>query len=53
MFEGDLIVTRENLELDEVKDILSKDGTKLWLNPFHISTINAMNNRFGIHVEIP
>ena len=53
MFEGDLIVTRENLELDEVKDILSKDGTKLCLNPFHISTINAMNNRFGIHVEIP
>ena len=29
MFEGDLIVTRENLELDEVKDIMSKDGTKL------------------------
>ena len=29
MLEGDLIVTRENLELDEVKDILSKDGTKL------------------------
>ena len=52
MFEGECTVKRTPLSIDDVKGIL--DGSiESCLNPSHGATIQAMNNRFGLHVAIP
>ena len=52
MFQGDVEVSRSELDLDAVKFLIRK-GVVPCLNPSHIATINAMKERYGIDVEIP
>ena len=51
MFNGDYTIVRKALTADEVKAMV-KELTPC-LNPSHKATIDAMQARFGIEVEIP
>lgn len=61
MFTEDCEIVRQSLgDNAEYVNYLLSNPTDLFcnevaicLNPSHKATINAMNNRFGIHVEIP
>ncbi len=52
MFPSLCDITKETLDLDQVKDKLAK-GVVSCLNPSHTATIQAMQTRYGICVEIP
>lgn len=51
MFSASCLIARKPLTVDEVRAM----GGELipCLNPSHSATIKAMEERFGIHVEIP
>ena len=51
MFQGDCVIRRKALSVEEVK-AMEKELTPC-LNPSHKATIDAMRSRFGIDVEIP
>lgn len=51
MFNGDCIITRRSLSVDDVK-AMEQEFTPC-LNPSHQATIDAMRQRFGIEVAIP
>lgn len=53
MFSGDCTITRKVLDVDIVRDMAKKGELTPCLNPSHAATIDAMNSRFGIHVDIP
>lgn len=53
MFPPFCSVVRAPLEVSEVRDILAKEGVVPCLNPSHVATIAAMQQKFGIAVEIP
>ena len=52
MFQGDCEITRKSLNIDEVKALIEQ-GVTPCLNPSHVATINAMEKKFSIHVDIP
>jgi hypothetical protein len=52
MFAGDVTVTRKVVSVETVRALVS-GGVIPALNPAHISTINAMKQRFGLEVAIP
>lgn len=52
MFEGDCVIIRKSLSVDEVRALIA-DGVLSCLNPSHVATISAMRERFGFDVEIP
>ena len=52
MFQGDALIQRKPMDIDEVKEVV-KAGVTPCLNPSHVATIQAMENRFGISVPIP
>jgi hypothetical protein len=53
MFSGACTIEREIIDVETVRE-LAKAGTLVpCLNPSHKATIDAMNSRFGISLEIP
>lgn len=52
MFSGDCNISRKNLTVEVVKEMVSQ-GVVPCLNPSHEATIKAMRTRFGIDVPIP
>ncbi len=52
MFAANCAVTRTACTPETAKEIIAQ-GVVVVLNPSHALTIQAMNERFGIHVEIP
>jgi hypothetical protein len=52
MFVGDYTITRRNITVDEVKQLVTQ-GVESCCNPSHKATIDAMRTRFGIDVPIP
>lgn len=52
MFAGDCTINRRSLTVDEVKSLVEQ-GVESCCNPSHAATIHAMQERFGINVEIP
>ena len=53
MFDGNCEISRRELLIDTATGMINAPTTIPCLNPSHIATINAMNSRFGISVEIP
>lgn len=53
MFSGTCTIERRELSIDEVRAILAEGKVTPCLNPSHKATIDAMQARFGIAVEIP
>lgn len=52
MFSGDVSVSRKVLSLRDVHNLIS-NGVVSCLNPSHKATIDAMQLRFGLFVDIP
>ncbi len=52
MFDDNLIVERKTLSVDEVRAILDTEVIPC-VNPSHVATLAAMEERFGLRVEIP
>lgn len=52
MFVGDRVVARRVISVEEVKAMVEA-GVSPALNPSHAATIDAMQTRYGLHVEIP
>lgn len=52
MFQGNCLISRQVLSVDEAK-VLIAQGVEPCLNPSHVATINAMQEKFGIEVKIP
>lgn len=52
MFEGDCVISRKVLSVDEAKSRLSGEIVSCF-NPSHVATIEALRTRFGIEVEVP
>lgn len=52
MFDGNVVIERRSLTLEEVAVAVAR-GVISCCNPSHQATINAMRNRFGLHVPIP
>jgi hypothetical protein len=52
MFVGNVTVTRKVVTVETVRELVSA-GVIPALNPSHVSTIDAMQKRFGLMVEIP
>lgn len=52
MFSGDVVIKRRQIDAEEAKAIIGQ-GVEPCLNPSHVATIDAMQRRFGINVEIP
>ena len=51
MFAGNCTIKREEIAVDQVKDLVRE--AEPCLNPSHRATIDAMKSRFGIEVTIP
>ena len=49
---GDCVINRRALSIQEAKALIAGDMESC-LNPSHKATIDAMQSRFGIHIEIP
>lgn len=52
MFNGDCTITREVLTIDQVRQLV-EGGVEPCLNPSHVATIKAMNEKFNLDVAIP
>ncbi len=52
MFDGNLVVEREALSVDDVRAAIDA-GVTPCVNPSHQATLAAMEERFGIVVEVP
>jgi hypothetical protein len=52
MFNGDCIISRRSISVEEVKERVGQ-GVESCCNPSHKATIDAMSSRFGIEVAIP
>jgi hypothetical protein len=52
MFGGDVTIVRKVLSVEEAKAEIA-EGVVSALNPSHKPTIDAMQARFGINIEIP
>jgi hypothetical protein len=52
MFDGDCVAIRSPLSVDHVREVIH-GGVIPCLNPSHKATIVAMQEKFGIDVEIP
>nr|DAI56534.1 MAG TPA: hypothetical protein [Bacteriophage sp.] len=52
MFSGDVVIKRRQIDVDVVKALVGQ-GVIPCLNPSHVATIDAMQRRFGIDVDIP
>jgi len=52
MFAGDVTVTRKVISVEAVRELIGA-GVIPALNPSHVSTISAMQKRFGLMVEVP
>lgn len=52
MFQGDVQIARRTLTIEAVRELVSV-GVVPCLNPSHVATINAMEARYGLVVEIP
>lgn len=53
MFDGDCLISRKTLNVEDVKELVEAGELTPCLNPSHKATIEAMRERFGISVEIP
>ena len=55
MFAGmeECVINRRALSIPEAATLIAEDDIGPCLNPSHKATIDAMQSRFGIHVEIP
>lgn len=51
MFDGNCVIKREMLKIEEVKEV-EKELISC-LNPSHKATIDAMKEKYGINVPIP
>ncbi len=53
----DGLIDRKTIDADYARYLIEKhpfaDELTVCLNPSHVATINAMEARYGIHVEIP
>ena len=52
MFPANRIITKHELSVEQAKDIIG-GGVLSCLNPSHKATIEVMQSRFGVNVEIP
>lgn len=52
MFSGDVVIQRHSLDVEQVRELIEA-GVVPCLNPSHVATINAMEARYGLVVEIP
>ncbi len=52
MFPGNVTIAKIDLTVDQARDVM-EDGVVSCLNPSHKTTIDVMEQRFGIKVEIP
>ena len=50
--DEELTISRASIDVEAVK-LLVRKGVTPCLNPSHVATINAMNERYGISVDIP
>ena len=53
MFSGACTIRREVIDVDTVRELAAAGALTPCLNPSHKATIDAMQSRFGIEVEIP
>jgi hypothetical protein len=52
MFPGNCNITKKELSVEQAKAIIA-EGVTSCLNPSHKASIDVMENRFGVRVEIP
>ncbi len=52
MFPADCTIRKQTLTVEQAKEVIA-EGVVPCLNPSHKASIDAMQTRFGISVEIP
>lgn len=53
MFDGEQLIHRRPIKVEEVKELAEAGELTPCLNPSHQATIDAMRLRYGINVDIP